>query len=332
MDSLAFLDRASRASPEPIYVLHGDEDFLKRQVLAVLRKIVLGSDSDSFGLSTYPGDKAIFADIRSELETLPFVGPRRLLVVETAEPFVTANRAHLEKYFAAPASTATLVLDVKTWPANTRLAKSLGEKGTIVCKALPAYRLGGWCVKWMAAQHEKRLQSDAAELLVELVGTDMGQLDQEMTKLAAYVGSRDQVQLKDVDQLVGRSRAENIWQIFDAIGAGQTGAAIIILDRLFDQNEEPLRILGAFSMQLRRLVQVARLARQGQSFGQAMDSAGVPPFARRGLEQQLRHLGRERVDRLYDWLLEVDLGMKGSSQLPPRTLLERLVIRLAQPA
>jgi hypothetical protein len=37
------------------------------------------------------------------------------------------------------------------------------------------------------------------------------------------------------------------------------------------------------------------------------------------------------VDRLYDWLLEADLGMKGGSALPPRTLLERLVLRLALP-
>ena len=49
-----------------------------------------------------------------------------------------------------------------------------------------------------------------------------------------------------------------------------------------------------------------------------------------GLEQQLRHLGRRRLDRLYDWLLEADLGLKGSSQLPPRTLLERMVVQLAR--
>ena len=58
--------------------------------------------------------------------------------------------------------------------------------------------------------------------------------------------------------------------------------------------------------------------------------AGVPPFAQKSTEQQLRHLGRGRVNQLYDWLVETDLGLKGSSQLPPRTLLERLVVRLAQ--
>ena len=49
------------------------------------------------------------------------------------------------------------------------------------------------------------------------------------------------------------------------------------------------------------------------------------------LDPALRHLGRRRLDRVYDWLLEADLGMKGDSQLPERTQLERLIIRLALP-
>jgi DNA polymerase-3 subunit delta len=67
----------------------------------------------------------------------------------------------------------------------------------------------------------------------------------------------------------------------------------------------------------------------GQPLGAALLQAGVKPFAVKGAEQQLRRLGRERANRLYDWLLEADLGLKGGSQLPPRTILERLVVKLA---
>jgi DNA polymerase-3 subunit delta len=186
-------------------------------------------------------------------------------------------------------------------------------------------------VDWAATRHEKKLSVAAARLLIDLVGPEMGLLDQELTKLAIYVGPAKQIETDDVDKLVGSSRAENIWKIFDAIGAGRAGDALAILDRLLDQGEEPIRTLGAFSMQLRRLVQVARLAEQGQPISVALEQAGVPFFARQGCEQQLRRLGRARVNRLYDWLLEADLGLKGFSQLPPRTLLERLVVRLAAP-
>ena len=331
MDSAAFLQNPDKHKLQPVYVLHGDEDFLKRQVLAALRLAVLESEDNSFGLSTYIGDKASFAEIHDELQTLPFVGPRRLVVVENADPFVTAFRSLLEKYVQGCASTGVLVLDVKTWPASTRLAKMVSDAGTIVCKAPPAYKLPEWCVQWAASRHGKQLMLPAARLLVDLIGPEMGQLDQELNKLAIYVGAKKRIDNEDVDKLVGSSRAESMWKIFDAIGAGDSTLALDILERLLDQGEEPIRILGAFSMQLRRLAQVARLSQQGKPLSAAMDQACVPPFVHRACEQQLRHLGRRRLDRLYDWLVDTDLGLKGSSQLPPRTLLERLVVQLARP-
>lgn len=329
MDSLTFLDRAGKAKPLPVYAVHGDEEFLKRQVLVALRTVVLGTDGDSFGLSTHPGDKATFAAVFDELQTLPFLSPRRLVIVEGADPFVTRYRAALEKLVANPPSSGTLVLEVKSWPANTKLAKLLDDKATINCKAKAAHTLPEWCAAWMAKQHGKQLAAPAAKLLVDLVGPDMGLLDQELTKLAIYAGEAARVDSGDVDRLVGSSRMESTWKIFDAIGAGNTGEALTILDRLFEQGDEPLKILGAFSMQLRRLAQAYSLTQQGQPLGAALEQAGIPPFATRAAEQQLRHLGRSRAGQLYDWLLEADLGLKGSSQLPPRTLLERFVVRLA---
>ena len=329
MDALAFLEKPGRSRPQAVYVLHGDEDFLKRQALSVLRGLVLGPEGSDFGLSSHDGDRATFAAVHDELATLPFLAPRRLVVVSGADPFVTRYRPALEKYVAQPAPTGVLVLDVKSWPATTRLAKLVPAEATLSCKAPPASRVPPWCVKWAAERHGKQLAQTAAGLLVDLVGPDMGQLDQELTKLAVYVGPAARIEAADVDRLVGSSRAESTWKIFDAIGEGQGGAALAILGRLFEQGEDPIRILAAFSLQLRRLAQAYRRNRQGQPLALALSEVGVPPFATRGAEQQLRHLGRRRAERLYDWLLETDLGLKGSSALPPRTLLERLVVRLA---
>lgn len=329
MDSLTYLESAGKAAPQPLYVLHGDEDFLKRQVLRALRQRLFGGADNEFSFSSHAGDKASFAEVFDELDTMPFLSPCRLVVVDNADPFVTKHRSTLEKYVGQPAKRGVLVLDVKTWPANTRLAKLVNDAATITCKAPAAYRLPEWCIRWTTAQHGKQLSLAAGRLLVDLVGADMGQLDQELTKLAIYVGKAAKIEPGDVDRLVGSSRAESTFKIFDALAEGSPNEALTILDRLFDQGEDPIRMLGAFSMQLRRLAQAARLCQQGASVGTAADQAGFPPFARQSCERQLRHLGRRRTDHLYDWLLEVDLGMKGSSQLPPRTLLERLIVRLA---
>jgi DNA polymerase-3 subunit delta len=329
MDSLAFLERAARHPLQPVYAVYGDEDFLKRQVLDTLRRAVLGDDGD-FGLSTIAGDRATFAEVHDELHTAPFLGARRLVVVEGADPFVTQHRAALEKYVAAPAPRGVLVLEVNAWPSNTRLAKLLGEDGSIVCKAPQNNRLPEWCVTRAAAPYQKDLASAAARLLVDLVGAEMGQLDQELAKLATYVGEGRRIDEADVDCLVGNSRAANTWKILDAVAEGRPGPGLALLDRLLDQGEEPLRLLGALSFQLRRLAQAGRLAQLGRPLAVALEEAGIPPFGRRAAEQQLRQLGRRRANQLYHWLLELDLGLKGSTYLPPRTQLERLVIRLAR--
>jgi DNA polymerase-3 subunit delta len=330
MDSLLFLERVGGFEVQPIYVLHGDEDFLKRRVLAAVRILVLGRDGDAFGLADYDGEKAAFAAVHDELATLPFLNTRRLVVVHDADAFVTRNRSALEKYAANPAPTGVLVLEVKSWPSNTRLYKLVDADGTLACKAPPAYKLPAWCIQWAASEHGKQLSGPAAELLVQLIGADMGQLDQELTKLALYVGQASRIDVGDVDRLVGCSRTENTWKIFDAVAQGQPAEALAILDRALEHGEEPIRILGAFSMQLRRLAQAARLTQMGQPLRAALEQVGVSSYNARSCEQQLRYLGRRRIDRLYDWLLEVDLGLKGSSQLPARTVLEKLVVQLAR--
>jgi DNA polymerase-3 subunit delta len=330
MEALSFLAGTAKAKLGSLYVVHGDEAFLKRQVIRALRKSALGDDADEQSVSTYSGDKATFAEIFDELDTVPFFDPKRVVLVDNADPFVTKYRGELEKKLAHLPATGLLILDVKTWAANTRLAKMIDTAGTIVCKAPASQSLAKWCTEWCAGQYGKQIGADAAKLLTELVDAEMGLLDQELLKLSIYVGAKPRIEFADVDKLVGNNRAQDIWKIFDAISTGNVKGALAIVDRLFDQGEEPLRILGAMTWQLRKLAQATRLSSQGISVGAAVAQAGVPPFKLREAEAQIRHLGRRRLDRLYDWLLQINLDLRGNSPLPPRILFERFLLKLAR--
>src|SRR5438105_4800876 len=123
MDAMTFINRAAKAKRQPVYVVTGDEDFLKRRALHALQELIVGDADPSFAVSNYPGDKADFAAVKSELDTLPFLTERRLVVVEQADPFVTKFRSQLEKYVTQPSASGVLVLEVKSWPSNTKLAK-----------------------------------------------------------------------------------------------------------------------------------------------------------------------------------------------------------------
>lgn len=331
MDALAFVQRKS-TDLAPLYVLAGDEAFLKRHVLKRLKQIALGDEPDEAAVTAISGDKATFAAVFDELDALPFFAAKRVVIVETGDPFVTKYRGQLEKKIEANALPASglLVLDVKTWPANTRLAKMIDNAQTIVCKSPAAARLPQWACEWAASQHQKKLPFAAGQMLVDLVGPEMGLLDQELLKLAIYVGERDAITAEDVDKLVGNNSAADTWRIFDFIGQGQVRPALRIVQKMLEQGEEPFRIVGALGSQLRKLAEAARLSTShGMSLGAALAAAGVPPFGLKSAEAQLKHLTRKRAFKLLDWLLELQLDLRGNSSLPASTVLERFVLRLA---
>lgn len=333
MDALQFLDKAAKGKRQPVYALVGDEDFLKRRVRARIIAAALGDADPAFAVSVYAGDKLDFSTVRNDLDTLPFLGPCRVVVVDNADAFVTGNRPELERYAVKPSSTGVLVLDVKTFPETTKLAKALPDAAKVACKAPPAYKLAAWCADWAKTAHATKLTPDAAELLVDLVGTAMGLLDQEIEKLAVAVGKKAAVEAADVDRLVARSKAADVFRILDAVGEGKPGAALGILESLFAEGEDPMAVLGPLTAQLRKLAAVGRLIGGGQSLGPAMDAAGVPKWekARQSFEKQVRWLGRRRLDQLTTWLVEINLGLKGGNALPERVQVERLVVKLARP-
>jgi DNA polymerase III subunit delta len=328
MDALAFIDKPA-AELAPLYVVHGDEAFLRRLAIDTLRTRAVGEDDSA--VSVFPGDKAEFAAVWDELTSAPFFAPKRVVVVADADPFVTRYRSLLEKKVAGELpTTGLLILDVRTWPSNTRLAKLVDD--VIVCKA-PSRGLAAWIAKWTRDRHGKEMPAAAADLLVELVGPEMGLLDQEMEKLAIYVGDRQRIEAEDVDKLVGNSRTEDVWKILDLVGQGKPAESLRMLQRSLEKGEEPMRLVGTLASQLRKLAQAARrTASMKLPLSQSLAQAGIPPFALRGAEQQLRHLTRARALRLYDMLLELNLDIRGNSPLPIETLLERFLLRLAAPS
>jgi DNA polymerase-3 subunit delta len=333
MDALQFLDKAARSKRQPVYALVGDEDFLKRRCRDAVIALVVGDADPTFAVSVYPGEQLDFSTVRNDLDTLPFLSPARVVVVELADPFVTEHRPALERYVQDPSKVGVLVLDVKSFPETTKLARALPDAAKLVCKAPPAYKLPDWSAGWAKSAHGKRLSEDAAGLLVELVGEQMGLLDQELGKLAVAVGDKAVIDAEDVDRLVGRSRTADAFRIMDAVGEGKPGQALAILGELLEGGDDPLRVLGALSYQLRKLATVGRLIDRGQPLGPAMDAAGVGkwPKAREGFDRQVRHLGRRRLGQLTDWLVEINLGLKGGNPLPPRLQLEKLIVKLARP-
>src|SRR5690606_29196770 len=100
--------------------------------------------------------------IRDELLTVSMFAPKRVIVVEDADEFVSRHRAGLEEYLEHPARQSVLILDVKSWPKNTRLAKRLPDCGIDVdCGELQGAKLNDWLATELREEYGKQLSRDA---------------------------------------------------------------------------------------------------------------------------------------------------------------------------
>ena len=160
------------------------------------------------------------------------------------------------------------MLDVKTWPATTRLYKAVDAKGLAVdCSAPAAARLTRWLGDWAKQAHNVQISLNAAETLVELVEPELGVLDQELAKLALVAGADKKITPEMVQKYVGGWRAKTTWEMLDLALDGNVPEALRQVDRLLSSGEVPIGLLGQISSSLRRLAAATRLILRSEAAG-----------------------------------------------------------------
>ena len=339
--ALDFLAAATPAVPA-VCVIFGDDAFLKSEVLAVVRQAVLGDADGEFSQTEFIGDDVAPREVFDCLTTVALFGAgRRLIVVREADGFVSSHRATLGSFVAKPSSAGALVLDVGSWPSNTKLAKAIVAGGlTIECKTPAPQAILKWLVARAKAKHGANLERAAAELLLDTLEPELGLLDQELAKLALSAGANGTIEPALVREMVGGWRTKTTWDMLDMAVAGNADEALRELDRLLASGESPVAILAQVASTLRRFaattrgVERAERAGRRMSLRQALEAAGFKPFVLTKAEAQLRQLGRERSGKLYRQALDADLALKGSSSAPARAriVLEQLIARMSSVA
>jgi DNA polymerase-3 subunit delta len=360
LDALEFLSHPDEHPTANICTIFGDDSFLKGEVLSALRKQLLGSDDGEFGLTVFEGRDVQLRDVRDALSSVSLFGDgQRVVIIEDADTFVSDHRPELEDYVtkvagtlrvpsagpsashgtrSVPTTKSVLILDVKSWPSNTRLAKAVAASGlAIKCDAPTDRQAKSWLTHRAKSIYNVLLDAGAADALLELVPPELGILVQEIAKLALMVGADRVINVKLVQENVGGWRTRVTWDMIDAAADGRAADALRQLDRLIASGEKPFGLLPMMASSLRRfptavqLIEAAEKNRQRLPPREALAQAGVIPFKLGDAERQLRQIGRQRAKQLTEWLLAADLAMKShnSSDERARMEIERLIIRLA---
>ena len=331
-----------------VVVIHGGEPFLAGQVLCLLRERLCPDEADRvWAWREFFGDQEPdLRDVFDEAATVPlFATATRAAVVRTADAFVTAARERLEALAAAPrGGRGVVILEVRSFPGNTRLAKAVAAHGLAIDASIPArYDLAAWIRHWAQARHGLQLAAPTAARLLERLAGDLGQVDQALARLAAACGPEQRgrpVQPDAVDDFAGSPQERTAWGMIDAAAAGDTRRALRELADLLDAGENPIGIAAQIGSVLRRLSTAARLlalpptAGRPAGMDQALREAGVAawPKALAQAREALTQLGGRRARQLPLWLLDLDGALKGDASrgLRARLALERLFCMMAR--
>jgi DNA polymerase-3 subunit delta len=313
---------------KPIYVIAGKEESLVNDQCRQLVDELVEPSQRATGLFNADPKEVTAADILDELRTAPFLTDKRVVVIKGADEFVSQNRELLEKYFDNPCPTGILILTVNSWPGNTKLAKKLPKVGKLISiTQTKTWQLPGRLVQYAADAYSKRLNKDAAELLVELTGDDLIRLYSEIDKLALFADSEKTITLEHVEKLIGHNRLYNAFAVIDKCLAGNAGAAVERLRSMFasDRSTE-FTVVGAFAFHFRRMFNARVLL-----------DKGVRPDAivkrlriwgnKDGFFAQLRKMSLRQIGDGIQQLAEIDYAIK-TGRTKPQVAIEQLVLQL----
>jgi DNA polymerase III subunit delta len=327
-----------------VIVAHGDDDFLRKETVHEILRIA-GVEQDE--PKRFDGEDCKWVDVHDELATLSLfaTSQRRIAIVINADELIKSVRPQLEKWCSAPAESSLLILDVPSFPSNTKLYKIVAEKGWCVECALPT---GGgrsktvslpavqkWIQAWGKSRHGLKLSAVQASQILEAVGTESGLLHQELAKLALYADDQGSLSAESIKQHVGSWRTRTMWEIADAVADGRIADALSELERVFAAGEHPAAVVPQIAWSLRRFGTAAQLLLQSKRTGQnmsiqsAISASGFWGNDAKLADARLRRIGLKRASQIPHWLLELDLKIKGSHSNPHRAqfALEELCLR-----
>jgi DNA polymerase-3 subunit delta len=313
-------------------VLHGPEQMIQRLHHQTLRD-ALAEAHGQIDTIHFDGKSVELAEVFDELRGYSLMATYKLVVVDDADEFVKKHREPLERYAQSPVDHATLLLRADTWHKGN-LDKHIAQVGAVIkCEPPPPGEAVSWLVQRAAEHHHRRLDRDAAALLVERMGVHLMALDSELGKLSAMVGENAAINRAAVEQAVGKSSDEQAWavqsKLLTGMGKHSAGDMIRAVHEMIDDAGQPEVLVMYFAADLlRKLALGSAMKRAGENDATINKMAkvwgpNVAPF-----QNVLRKTDAATARRMLDLALTLDARGKSGFGEPTRNL-ERLCVTLA---
>lgn len=330
-----------RESPDAVYLLHGDNEFLKDEAIRAIADRFTEAATRAFNLDILHAGDADPGRLSNALDALPMLAPRRVVVLRDAPGLKKDSRAVLDRYLARPAQDTLLILVA---PAGWKTEAGLTSKATVIELASPTERDAAAWAAARATELGASLEPDAAELLVRSTEADLAQIDGELRKLrdysqgkpidraavAAIVGTTNGATTEDVlDRVCARDGVAAAGMIETALAQPKASGVTLVLALTTHMlmlghaviAREARMSPGQLSKELFALMGESRSSFVGRPWGAAVSS----------IVRSADEWDRASVDRALALLREADSTLKDSNLSGEERILETLVLSICAP-
>ena len=328
MDRKDFTQLIKTGKVQGAYLFEGVEENIKASTLTALRKAILpeGFEELNESLMDSPATDAIIA----ACETLPFMADKRLVVVRE-HPALTGRADADEKLIAyipqVPESTVLVFIAQGKADARKKLYSAIKKiNGIVTFSALTDGELNAWVVKNFSGLG-KACSAQVAALLTFTVGSDTALLRTEIEKLAALTGERDAITEADVQAVATRSVECTVFELVDAVVAGQQGKAFGLLRDMLTSGSDRLGILAMLLRQFRLMQHIKIMQFEKLSTQDIKQRLGIAPFAAERCMRQASGYSGGQVKRAVRICLDAEYRVK-SGQWNQEGALEKAMLEI----
>lgn len=310
----------------PIYFIYGDEPYLIQQAVQYLKVCALHGISADFNFTSFFSSDADLTRVRDEVETLPMMAARRVVMLREVQDLSDKEWDILEPVLATPVESTVFILVGNKVDKRKKFFKLLYEQAKHIEFKKPfENQISGW-IRHICKAHGLNISDEAVQLLHRLAGNQLTEIESEVKKLADYIGARKDVELEDVAQCVSKKREENVFALTESIARGHRVESLIQLAQLLDQGQSEVGIVALVARHMRILLLIKQGIEMGLANQKLATFAQVPSYYLGDYVSQAKSWSVKKLESSLLVLAETDRALK-SSPLSSHIWLENLIFK-----
>ena len=332
----ASLKEKLRDDPVGVYLIYGEESYLKKIYTDRIVKKTVDDTFADFNFHVFDGKETMLNEIYESAAAVPMMAETKCVLVKDMplDSLDDSGFEQLKTVLEENPEDCALVFAMLTYEpkgAKWNKAVKLFDKYGFTVKL--DKKTSGDLAKMLesgAKKRGKQFERGAAAYLITCVGSDLNTLLNETEKVCAYAEGSE-ITRSDIDAVCVKSLDAKVFDMIRDLTAGRFDSAFTKLSVLFEQREDEFQILGALIASYSDIYRAKAAVKAG---GRAEDVAKYYSYA--GREFRLTNAARngaklsfESVGDCIEILAAADTAMK-STAADKRLVLEQTLVKLAR--